>query len=366
MPILVQSFLNSATFLSTTATTSTTVLQLKNIINSSEGVNTATMQFYIVNALTSSTSLAVNANTLGSYGVTTSTTIYSSNNISSTSTWTKQQRQIQKLELAQLRRRAAGVTTATFYRVRNTYTSTQLATTYVQNTSTFDNPNIGGLIQGRPWGGIPQNSLTLWLDPSYTNSYSGTGSTWNDLTAPATNLTLVNSPTYSTNNGGYFTFNGTNQYAKTTATVVNSVAYTKSIWFYLNATLDNNLLSSDVGGHYMFFQGTNKLYSGHSNWAGFPNNYPSTGTFNNNTWYHVALTFTTSTGMVLYKNGIQDSVYTAIKTAFTGDGSLRIGSYGDPGNMLNGRVAHVMVYDRALTSEEVLAVFNATKARFGL
>lgn len=149
MPILVQSFLNSATFLSTTATTSTTVLQLKNIINSAEGVSTSTMQFYIVNALTSSTSLTVNANTLGSYGVTTSTTIYSSNNISNTSTWTKVQRQVQKLELAQLRRKAKGVTTATFYRARNNYNVNLIADKYTSNTTTVGISNT--LTVARPW-----------------------------------------------------------------------------------------------------------------------------------------------------------------------------------------------------------------------
>ena len=80
MTILVQSFLNSATKLSTTATTATTVAQLKTLVNSLEGVNTSTMQFYIVNPSTTSTALV--SGTLGSYGITTATTIYSSNTIS--------------------------------------------------------------------------------------------------------------------------------------------------------------------------------------------------------------------------------------------------------------------------------------------
>lgn len=366
MPISVQSFLNSATFLSTTATTSTTVLQLKNIINSAEGVSTTTMQFYIINASTTATILSVNANSLGSYGVTTSTTIYSSNNISSTSTWTKQQRQLLKLDLAQLRRKASGVTTATFYRSRNAYVAAELPTTYINNTSTFNNPNAGGLVSGRPWGGIPNNGLVLWLDPSYTNSYTGSGSAWYDLASPSNDATLINSPTYSSSNGGYFTFNGSTQYANVTGAVVSATTYTKCVWFYLNATFDNNLISSDTGGHYMFFNNTNKLYSGHVNWTGFPTTYPSTGTFANNTWHFAALTFSTSTGMVLYKNGVLDSTYTAQKTAHTGDGTTRIGSYGNPGNMLNGRIAHVLIYNRELTSEEVLAIYTGTKARFGL
>jgi len=80
MTILVQSFLNSATRLSTTATTATTVAQLKTLVNVIEGVSTSVMAFYVINPSTTSTALV--SGTLGSYGITTATTIYSSNIIS--------------------------------------------------------------------------------------------------------------------------------------------------------------------------------------------------------------------------------------------------------------------------------------------
>ena len=146
MPILVQSFLNSATKLSTTATTSTTVAQLKTLVNVLEGVSTSTMQFYIVNPYTTSTALV--SGTLDSYGITTSTTIYSSNTISSTST-TKAARQIAKLGLAQLRKQAGGDTSSTFYRSRNTYNVDLLADKYTSNTSTVGTTST--LVVGRPW-----------------------------------------------------------------------------------------------------------------------------------------------------------------------------------------------------------------------
>ena len=146
MPILVQSFLNSATKLSTTATTSTTVAQLKTLVNVLEGVSTSTMQFYIVNPSTTSTVLV--SGTLGSYGITTSTTIYSSNTISSTST-TKAARQIAKLGLAQLRKQAGGDTSSTFYKSRNIYNVDLLADKYTSNTSTVGTTST--LVVGRPW-----------------------------------------------------------------------------------------------------------------------------------------------------------------------------------------------------------------------
>lgn len=92
-----------------------------------------------------------NTSTIYAYNITTGTIIYTSNNISDVNKWTKQERQILKLDLAQLRRKAGGNTTSTFYRSRNIYDITELPTTYIDNTSTFNNPNTGGLIVGRPW-----------------------------------------------------------------------------------------------------------------------------------------------------------------------------------------------------------------------
>lgn len=74
--------------------------------------------------------------------------VYSSNTISALAT--KEQRQLAKLELARLRRQAAGDTTQPYYRQRNTYDITELPTRY-SGDDVQDNPNPDGLILGRPW-----------------------------------------------------------------------------------------------------------------------------------------------------------------------------------------------------------------------
>ena len=145
MTILVQSFLNSATKLSTTATTSTTVAQLKTLVNALEGVSTSVMEFYVKDNATTATVLV--SGTLGSYGITTATTIYSSNTISTATN--KVDRQLAKLELAQLRRQAGGDTSSTFYRSRNVYDIDLLADKYTSNTSTVGTTST--LTIGRPW-----------------------------------------------------------------------------------------------------------------------------------------------------------------------------------------------------------------------
>ena len=56
---------------------------------------------------------------------------------------------------------------------------------------------------------VPTAGLQLLLDDS---SYPGTGTAWNDMSGNGMNATLVNSPTFVSTDGGYFSLNGTNQY----------------------------------------------------------------------------------------------------------------------------------------------------------
>lgn len=233
------------------------------------------------------------------------------------------------------------------------------------NTGNNGSLTIGGGLQIFTPISIVTDGLTLQLDAGNSSSYPGSGTTWTDLAGTQQNITLVNSPTFTSGTPSYFTFNGSNQYGTGSSAVLTTTSYTKSVWFYLNANADNNLVSSATGGHYMFFQGGNKMYSGHTNWAGFPSNYPSTATFSLNTWYNATLTFNTTDGMKLYVNGELDSSYTTIKTAYTGNGSTNIATYGG-GNLLNGRIAKVYCYNRSLTSVEVLQNYNSDKSQFGL
>lgn len=142
----VQSFLNSATKLSITIDNAQTISQLKTAISSAEGTPTAIMDLFF-----NGTKLT-NATTISASGLITGSYIKTSNNLTQDGLWTKQQRQDYKLQLAQLRRQAAGDTNKPFYRVNNVYDSTLLPDTYNNNSpGADDNANTGGLVLGRPW-----------------------------------------------------------------------------------------------------------------------------------------------------------------------------------------------------------------------
>jgi hypothetical protein len=135
--ISVQSFLNASRNLSITIDNAQTVAQLKTAINVLEGTPTAIMELYF-----GSTKLS-NASTLASYSIVTGSYIKTSNNLTEAGLWTKQQRQTYKLQLAGLKRQLNS-------NARYTLDITQLPTQYSGN-NVIDNPNVGGLIQGRPW-----------------------------------------------------------------------------------------------------------------------------------------------------------------------------------------------------------------------
>ncbi len=62
-------------------------------------------------------------------------------------------------------------------------------------------------------------------------SYPGTGNTWYDVSGNGNNLTLTNGPKYSKNNGGYFSFDGVNDYGITGSNVSYGNNTTWEVWF---------------------------------------------------------------------------------------------------------------------------------------
>lgn len=213
---------------------------------------------------------------------------------------------------------------------------------------------------------VVTNHLTLYLDVNQLASYSGSGSTWTNL-AGAGNITLYGSPLYSAGPPANLNFNGTTaQYGVgTTPNIIGNSSYTKIIWVKFNALAENNMVSSNNGGHYIFMASTNRIYCGHGAWGSTTIN-PSVATVTTGTWYMIAVTFDTTNGMSLYINGQLDHNYNSQLTGPSGDGSVNIGCY-DPGyNTLNGKMGLVLCYDRALTAQEVLDNFNGTRNRYGI
>jgi hypothetical protein len=116
---------------------------------------------------------------------------------------TKAERQIAKLELAQTKRQLVGTQG---YRELRYLDITELPTVYSGNT-VVNNPNVGGLVQGRPWKTTPNILAGLWRT-TYAG-YFGGDSTWFDAQTPiesvqVDNFNLYDGDVFSSQWVGYF------------------------------------------------------------------------------------------------------------------------------------------------------------------
>ena len=212
------------------------------------------------------------------------------------------------------------------------------------------------------------NGLTMWLDANNPASYPGSGATWADLSGNGADQTLVGAPTYTAGSPSYFTFNGVSQYSTGSAFVLPPNTYTKMVWFQITPGFDNNLVSSSTGGHFMFFASTPTLWAGNSNNPPYAGGgaFGSATAFNAATWYCATVVFS-DPQISLYVNGALDQFDPTYSSGgHGGDGSTNLACFGAASNLLNGSIAEVYCYGRALTAGEVLQNFNATRSRYGV
>ena len=101
---------------------------------------------------------------------------------------------------------------------------------------------IGGVYRDQL---VVTSGLTMWLDAGNPASYSGSGTTWTDLSGNGNDQTLINAPTYVAGPPSYFDFDGVSQYSTGSTPVLGVNTYTKMVWFQFNTTgADNNIVSS--------------------------------------------------------------------------------------------------------------------------
>lgn len=264
-----------------------------------------------------------------------------------------------------IRASGSNVLNNTTYKVNNSSNPPTFNLTATNGTSTYwinDSSNV------MTTPNIVSSGILFNLDatnPASFNNISG-NTTWADLSGNGNNAVLINSPLYSSGNGGYFTLNGSNQYANVSSLtdILSNSNYSKSVWFYLSSYSSNNNLISESSGnkHAVYLGGGNKILAGHNgNWG---TTAQSTSSIALNTWYNVVVTFDSSVGWKIYINGQLDNSNASTAT-FAGSGNIQVGSF-QTGNFLNGRIANAMVYNRTLLASEILQNYNATKDRYGL
>ena len=223
---------------------------------------------------------------------------------------------------------------------------------------------------------IVTDGLVLALDAGSTKSYSGSGTTWKDLSGNGNNGTLVNGTTFDSGNGGVFSFDGVDDYINIPQFVSTSQNMTFSLWF------NPSILPASTGKSVIFLQTeggyTIRLYA-NNNFS--PNNLAwliyferenaTRGavlpqyTYPLNIWTNTVMTFNENGQYRVYINGELWNTTNTITFVrwFLPTGYLRLSN---SAGGVNGNISEFKIYDRTLSTEEVFQNFNATKSRYGL
>jgi hypothetical protein len=222
---------------------------------------------------------------------------------------------------------------------------------------------------------VSESGLVLALDAGNTKSYSGSGTTWTDLSGRGNNGTLTNGPTYSSSNGGSIVFDGTNDYVAPTGVTDSFLQgnWTVSFWVNFdtlstanNGTDDKTLLqhgSSAIRKGLHLTQRNSRIHFGL-----YGDDLQATTVLSTGRWYNVVFTLNnTSFVKQNYLNGVLDNSHTGAG-AYTGTGSNpRIGGVVLTfGLTFDGFMSNCSFYNRVLTTAEVSQNYNATKSRYGL
>jgi hypothetical protein len=238
------------------------------------------------------------------------------------------------------------------------------------------------------------DGLVLCLDAANGRSYPGSGTAWNDLSGNGNNGTLVNGPTYSVDNLGYFSFDGVNDEVTLGDTLGNfgNDNFTISFWTKTSDSGGNKcFIAKSIGGSPVTNYGwlLNNANSSEIGFAMAGSNYSSGGwaatvgaysvktnglNITSNIWKFVSVVADRSSIDVnIYVNGNLANVtdYVGGKGKLNTVGSvsntriLKIGAESD--NLwINALIPQVSIYNRALSPAEIQQNFNATRGRFGI
>ena len=215
---------------------------------------------------------------------------------------------------------------------------------------------------------IVENGLVLCLDAGNTKSYPGSGTVWTDLSKNGNNGTLTNGPTFSSANGGVIVFDGSNNYVTVpslpdfaTNNQLTAIVWAKSAvanWNDLGFIIsrrDQFIIHPNSGT-----RDINCYFNTNLGWQAVSYT-PSIITV----YAQYAMSYNAGT-VNAYHNGVRTTGGSLGATLSSNTGKTEIGKDEDLNRYLNGNIALVQVYNRALSATEILQNYNATKGRFRL
>ena len=217
---------------------------------------------------------------------------------------------------------------------------------------------------------IVADGLVFNMDAANRASYVPDATTAYNTLDLTQSGSLQDTGMYSSDNKGIFAFDGIDDYITVTNFTTNGNDLTISMW--IKAV---NLGGGDPNGCFLYGSTSNFVYYNLNETIYARINgvdaYVSVGPgghvpvipqiFGTGNFHHIVITKSGST-VTWWFDGIS---YTNSGTGTTGGFTLNhIGSYGGTLYFLDGNIANAQIYNRALSSNEVLHNYNALKGRF--
>jgi len=219
---------------------------------------------------------------------------------------------------------------------------------------------------------IVTDGLIFRVDAGDSASYPGTGTTWTDV-INGNNGTILNGTAYNSAEGGYFDFDGVDDKVDFgQPAILESFPMSIDVWFY-SANAGDGIITKGITRQLpslrdwdLFGNGSNLIFAvstGSSYNIILSDTYPSPST-----WHHLNVSWDGTTdvnGAKIYLDGAlftqgasSSTTYSTAHNIFAGGN--RVGYY------LDGRISMIKMYDKVLSSTEVLQNYNASKDRYGL
>ena len=215
------------------------------------------------------------------------------------------------------------------------------------------------------------NGLILYLDAANTKSYVSGSTTWADLSRIGNNGILINGPTYNTGSGGSIVFDGVNDYVDI-------------------SNIDTSFTTPGSGSIDFIYKNISPIAEFGNTWGINSNvfQYERNTGFMSFVWryadltydalqsgvgptdlniYHMTCTYistVSSSTLKLYKNGLLYNTKTVAKPLDYATNPSRLGSSALSSGYSNCSIFNFKLYNRELSSTEILQNYNATKNRY--
>jgi hypothetical protein len=237
--------------------------------------------------------------------------------------------------------------------------------------------DIGGFIynsqhaDNQDYKNIIKTGLVLHLDASALESYPGSGTSWYDMSANNNHSTLVNGATYNSSNQGSIVLDGADDYVAV-GSFMSYNTFSILLWVNPGSTqntyadiFDNNHTGTQ---NFVCQQNVNNLNQYEFSMIG-ASTYSATGLFtlSANTWTFLSFTFDGSVARA-YINGALNGTGGSMTPNYVSP-YFRLGCWAGFGSLArfwNGKYGNCMLYNRRLSTEEILQTYNVQKGRFGL